>query len=171
MLFLGVPVVGLFRAPVDQRGEWQGWAREWKLLWRRAERTRRSVRPGRMWHVLESVSKGIPGGGHHIWLLYLRHWKLERARREYISVERIQWKPKQGQWPRDRYHPLSIRLAGRCLPIRSFISSSTNKHFFCEHFLPLWRCSYIVIWNILYRLFKILLDFMSFQNLNFHSVA
>lgn len=130
MLFLGVPVVGLFRAPVDQRGEWQGWAREWKLLWRRAERTRRSVRPGRMWHVLESVSKGIPGGGLHIWLLYLRHWKLERARREYISTERIQWKPKQGQWPRDRYHPLSIRLAGRCLPILSFISSSTNKHFF-----------------------------------------
>lgn len=127
MLFLGVPVVGLFGAPVDQRGEWQGWACEWKLLWRRTERTRRSVRPGRMWHVLESVSKGIPGGGHHIWLLYVRHWKLKRDRREYVSVERIQWKPKQGQWPRDRYHPLSVRLAGRCSPIPSFISSSTNN--------------------------------------------
>lgn len=148
MLFLGVPVVGLFRAPVDQRGEWHGWAREWKLLWRRTERTRRSVRPGRMWHVLESVSKGIPGGGHHIWLLYVRHWTLERGRREYISVERIQWKPKPGQWPRDRYHPLSIRLAGRCLPIRSQL----NKHFFCEHFLH--RLYDEVYCNTLYRMLK-----------------
>lgn len=130
MLFLGVPVVGLFGAPVDQRGEWQGWAREWKLLWRRTERAKRFVRPGRMWHVLESVSKGIPNGGHHIWLMYVRLWKLERDRREYVSVERIQWKPKQGQWPRDRYHPLSVRLAGRCSPIPSFISpSTTNKPF------------------------------------------
>lgn len=124
----GVSVHRLLRAAVDFGRKPQRSAPERGLLRRREERGGGPLRRGRVRHILQSVFKGIPNGGHDQWTMHLRLGNYKGYRWEYFSV---QGRPEDRTEPEQRRgedcHSLPVRLAGKWI-----IVSLCGGGDFCE---------------------------------------